>query len=130
MKKIILLLAIVSAQVSAGSFEKLSEAKAELDKRFTYKGDPRGLDLWHVPPKKGRVFGDCEDYALALKEMVGGRIWAGITKSGLGHVMLCLDGFCADTLKRDVEEFDYKRYSWLMMMNEPMIKQKLKDSKD
>lgn len=132
MKKLVFVLAALMSLPLLASQEiprDLIKAKAELDERFTYQEDRDDLDIWTKLPRKGKVFGDCEDYALAIKREAGGRIWAGITRLGEGHVMICKEGYCAGTLTKGIKPFNPKRYTWLMMMNEQMINKKLKDSK-
>lgn len=69
-------------------------------KRFTYVEDiyQYGVkDAW-TPS----LVGDCEDYALWLKERVGGTLWYVYTQDGQAHIVLNVNGKIVDNLSKVV----------------------------
>lgn len=54
-------------------------------------------DVWRPSLK-----GDCEDYALWMRERLGGQLLYVKTESGDYHIVLDVDGVIVDNLSRDV----------------------------
>lgn len=57
---------------------------AQLLRDFTYRADGR-LDRWQVATEPGQVWGDCEDFALALAWRLAGGSWPRF----LWHLLIC-----------------------------------------
>lgn len=90
-------------------------ALADLHGRFVYRRDTNGDD-WRLLVRPGRVYGDCEDFALTLLWLLCGRsvprmflsiltframIWICTAPSGELHAILRYKGWWADNTMPD-----------------------------
>lgn len=128
LKHIIFSALIIMAPSMAIADHSLSAAKKRVDARFTYKNDPNGLDIWVMPPKRGKFSGDCEEYAMAVQREAGGRLWGVILSDGTGHVILCKGLSCADNLNEKVFGMNPDDYLWMMMITDDMRDKKIEES--
>ena len=87
---------------------------------------------WHrYVPDKGDVWtptlrGDCEDYALAMRERVGGQLLYVRTEQGQAHIVLDVDGKIIDNLSRKVYPRSEMKHKLIFEMTETHVEQFLK----
>jgi len=87
---------------------------------------------WHrYVPDKGDVWsptlrGDCEDYALAMRERVGGQLLYVRTERGQAHIVLDVDGKIVDNLSKKVYPRSEMKHKLIFEMTETHVEQFLK----
>lgn len=87
---------------------------------------------WHrYVPDKGDVWsptlrGDCEDYALAMRERVGGQLLYVRTEQGQPHIVLDVNGKIIDNLSRKVYPRSEMKHKLIFEMTDEHVEQFLK----
>lgn len=72
------------------------------------------------------LVGDCEDYALWMRERVGGNIILVRTKDGVAHVVLDVSGKIVDNLSRTVYQRQKMTHKVIKELNDTQVNQMLK----
>lgn len=78
-------------------------------------------DVW-TPSLKG----DCEDYALWMRERVGGRLLYVRTEQGQAHIVLDVDGKIIDNLSQKVYQRSEMKHKIVFEMTDEHVQQFLK----
>lgn len=89
--------------------------------RHTYITDQKQYgkkDVW-TPSLKG----DCEDYALWMRERVGGNILLVVTEDGQYHAVLDVDGKIVDNLSSHVYPKSLMRHKIIVELNDEQLQQ-------
>lgn len=74
-------------------------AQRALDERFVYVEEAPDKDDWKFLEPEGKVYGDCEDYAITLQREIGGKIWLLYPMNGgVGHAVVVKGGLVYDNL--------------------------------
>lgn len=75
-------------------------------------------DVWRPSLK-----GDCEDYALWMREMVGGQLLYVRTKDGLAHIVLDVDGLIVDSLSSTIYLRENMKHRFIFALSENHVRQ-------
>lgn len=120
MKRLLLIL----ITLTACSPPTIEQQHAAAMRRHIYISDmdQYGLDDVWVPSIKG----DCEDYALWMRERVGGRLLYVRTEQGQAHIVLNVDGKIIDNLSRDVYPRSEMKHKLIFEMTDEHVQQFLK----
>lgn len=119
MKTLLLALALNGG----ADIEKLQDVHNYALSKHTYVSDVEQYgveDKWVASLK-----GDCEDYALYLRNWIGGNLTIVRTKGGVSHMVLIVDGWVIDNLSSTiykVEDMEHRFIARIPDTNAAMIK--------
>lgn len=109
--------------------QELNEFLKELNEKFVYTSDQirhGSSDFWQsLNMNRKKVYGDCEDYSLTIRERFGGDMYF-CRVNGEGHAVLKLpNGKWIDNIyKRPTKEFNKRYYTDFVKYTEFQIKMK------
>lgn len=105
-----------------------------LKARFVYKAEDsasKKVDDWKVLALEGKVYGDCEDFALTLakahygslfKAYLKGAKLANVRYNGQGHAILVTDDGCFDNIMprafdvHNTKGYEFRKNYWLIIV--------------
>jgi len=119
-----LMIALFTVLLLSGCASNLQLEHYKAYKNHTYVSDEAQyskLDAW-----KPSLKGDCEDYALYMRERVGGNLLHVRTQKGEVHMVLDVDGQIVDNLSKAVYPRSQMTHKFVYQLTETHIKQFMK----
>lgn len=129
------MIAIFAALLLSGCASSLQQEHYKAYKQHQYVSDQQQygkLDVWNADLK-----GDCEDYALYMRERVGGNLLHVITSQGEDHMVLIVNGvfddkkkpisgLIVDNLAKNVYPVSQMKHEFVYQLTETHIAQFMK----
>jgi len=119
-----LMIALFTALLLSGCASNLQKEHFAAYKNHTYIADQAKYskaDVW-TPSLNG----DCEDYALYMRQRVGGNLLHVRTQQGEAHMVLDVDGTIVDNLSKVVYPRSEMKHKIVYQLTETHIQQFLK----
>jgi len=116
-----LMIAIFAALLLSGCSSNLQLEHYKAYRQHQYVSDQQQygkLDVWSADLK-----GDCEDYALYMKQRVGGNLLHVSTQQGESHMVLDVNGTIIDNLSKRVYPRSEMTHKVVYQLTEEHIKQ-------
>lgn len=99
----------------------LQQRHSEALSRHVYIADQEQYgreDVW-----RSSLRGDCEDYALWMRERVGGQLLYVRTQDGRAHIVLDVDGLVVDNLSSNVYPVEEMKHKLIFALTEKHVEQ-------
>lgn len=125
--KLITIIALIFAALIIYVFLKpktIEQQHAAAMRHHVYIADMEqyGVEDYWIPS----LTGDCEDYALWMRERVGGELMYVLTEQGQSHIVLDVDGKIVDSLSKRVYPRSKMKHKLIFEMTDKHVEQFLK----
>lgn len=120
---------LVAESGNSSTIADVKSALRDLQSRFTYRLEPEGRDDWRILSNEGSVEGDCEDFALTLRAIIGGQIY--IVQESVRsrpHALLCGVDWCVDNIQPTIFDVDIRNHRYVIQISDEEIELRLRNS--
>lgn len=128
MLKNLALMLFLLVTVACGPVDKLQAEHSAALRKHTYISD---IDQYGIQNKwVASLKGDCEDYALVMKNKLGGKLLYVRTTGGVAHIVLDVDGRIVDNMSARVYSRSEMKHKYVYTVKENEIERWLAKARD